>query len=474
MSLFQYDTTPANNATAADDINWSTGIAPSLVDDNAKQQMADIADWLLDVACSITTGGTASAMTASTNSTLTALRDGLILGFVVGTAANAGATLNVDGLGAKPLYVDGSAISSGHLPAGHHFIVTYDASVSSGVWVVHNAADILADGFVTNAKLANMAQYRVKGRVASGSGAPTDLTANNLATILGQITTSIDFNSQRLTSVADPASAQHAATRNYVDNKTFNTSNYADSSVTAVKIANDAVIRDKILDTAVSFAKMQNISQYAVIGRVSAGSGAPEALDGDDLATILGQASLAIELPVNVVTSTLNLSSSSGVGYQLSTTGAIRAQRPNSAADTDALFAGYKGTTLKAQIEANGDFQSATNSYGATSDRRLKRDIRDMRPALERLMALPLHEGRLRDEVKAQGKRAPFREFVIADEVEAAGFKGLVKTDAETTVQSVNYSGLYIKTIKALQEAVTEYREEIAALKSRVASLENV
>lgn len=42
----------------------------------------------------------------------------------------------------------------------------------------------LNDGAVTNAKLANMANYTIKGRYSSGSGAPEDLTATQLRTIL--------------------------------------------------------------------------------------------------------------------------------------------------------------------------------------------------------------------------------------------------------------------------------------------------
>lgn len=42
----------------------------------------------------------------------------------------------------------------------------------------------LNDGAVTNAKLANMANYTIKGRYSSGSGVPEDLTATQLRTIL--------------------------------------------------------------------------------------------------------------------------------------------------------------------------------------------------------------------------------------------------------------------------------------------------
>lgn len=45
MSLWQWSTTAANNATAATNINWQEGQAPSTVNDSARQMMADLATW---------------------------------------------------------------------------------------------------------------------------------------------------------------------------------------------------------------------------------------------------------------------------------------------------------------------------------------------------------------------------------------------------------------------------------------------
>lgn len=45
MSLSQWSTTAANNATAATNINWQEGQAPSTVNDSARQMMADVATW---------------------------------------------------------------------------------------------------------------------------------------------------------------------------------------------------------------------------------------------------------------------------------------------------------------------------------------------------------------------------------------------------------------------------------------------
>ena len=62
---------------------------------------------------------------------------------------------------------------------------------------------------------------------------------------------------------------------------------------------------------------------------------------------------------------------------------------------------------------------------------------------------------------------------VIAQELEASGMNGLVKeveadTDSEETVKAVKYSILYMKAVKALQEAMAR----IETLETKVAALE--
>jgi len=45
MPISQWSTTAGTNATAADNINWSEGQAPSTVNNSSRQEMADVADW---------------------------------------------------------------------------------------------------------------------------------------------------------------------------------------------------------------------------------------------------------------------------------------------------------------------------------------------------------------------------------------------------------------------------------------------
>lgn len=45
MALWQWSTTPANNASGVTSINWAEGQPPSTVNDSARQMMADVAGW---------------------------------------------------------------------------------------------------------------------------------------------------------------------------------------------------------------------------------------------------------------------------------------------------------------------------------------------------------------------------------------------------------------------------------------------
>lgn len=79
------------------------------------------------------TAGTASAATLTLVPAATALTHGMVFGAHITTGLNAGATLNVNGLGAKALYkyAGGAAIAveAGDCPALHHHLFQYDSDV---------------------------------------------------------------------------------------------------------------------------------------------------------------------------------------------------------------------------------------------------------------------------------------------------------------------------------------------------------
>tara|TARA_R100000781_G_scaffold71236_1_gene44656 strand:+ start:4360 stop:5028 length:669 start_codon:yes stop_codon:yes gene_type:complete len=144
----------------------------------------------------------------------------------------------------------------------------------------------------------------------------------------------------------------------------------------------------------------------------------------------------------------------------------------------------------RANIKANGDFQSATNSYGSTSDERLKQDIVDAKEQWDDIKNLKIRNFKLKRDVEDYGDKAEMQLGVIAQEVEkicpnlvkeseptkydieiCADFVEVDengKVTAKENVKSISYSILYLKAVKALQETMVR----IETLEAKVKTLE--
>lgn len=128
MTLFNWSKTAATNATADATINWAEGQAPSSVNDSARALMAAVKKYVDDNAGTITTGGSSTAYTVTTNQVFTtaALMSGARICFIPHTTSGAAPTLAVDGLTARAINSStGSAVATGALIAGTPYVVTY-------------------------------------------------------------------------------------------------------------------------------------------------------------------------------------------------------------------------------------------------------------------------------------------------------------------------------------------------------------
>jgi hypothetical protein len=136
----------------------------------------------------------------------------------------------------------------------------------------------------------------------------------------------------------------------------------------------------------------------------------------------------------------------------------------------------------EAYLTTGGEFYNRSGTYGTISDSRLKQDIVDSGSQWDDIKALQVKKYRLNTDVEAEGEDAPVMLGVIAQDLEAAGMNGLVKeslqasTDedgniipSDETYKTVKYSILYMKAVKALQEAM----DRIETLEAKVAALEN-
>jgi len=131
MAFWSWSKTAASNATADSTINWAEGMPPAQVNDSGRAMMARTAEWRDDVSGTITTGGTSTAYTVASNQVFDSLAHmaGAMIAFVPHTTSGATVTLNVDGLGAKPLRAQPSIdLPTGVLIQGTPYVATYNNS----------------------------------------------------------------------------------------------------------------------------------------------------------------------------------------------------------------------------------------------------------------------------------------------------------------------------------------------------------
>ncbi|MET4847195.1 phage tail protein [Bradyrhizobium sp. vgs-9] len=118
----------ATNASADTTVNWQEGQSPSSVNDSARAMMASVAKYRDDTAGALITGGTSTAYTLTSNQGFASksAMNGVEISFTVSATNGANPTLNVDGLGADPITLDGTVpVPTGTLIAGSIYTAMY-------------------------------------------------------------------------------------------------------------------------------------------------------------------------------------------------------------------------------------------------------------------------------------------------------------------------------------------------------------
>ena len=158
-------------------------------------------------------------------------------------------------------------------------------------------------------------------------------------------------------------------------------------------------------------------------------------------------------------------------------------------------------TATRFQVNSDGDCKNHDNAYGAISDERIKQDIRDANSQWDDIKGLRVRNFKRKDDVRQYGDKAWEQIGLIAQEAELVSPKLIRETtpsesdlisdpsfgeivddtDApngdgtfakkirvDQNVKAMQYSVLYMKAIKCLQEAQTR----IETLEAKVAVLE--
>ena len=123
-----WSSTAASNNSASPD-GWPESMAPSGINNSARENMAAIARWFKDGNGSLTSGGSNNAYTLSPNRTISAYAAGVDFLFTANHANTGAATLNVSSLGVKDIRDrNGSALVGAEISSGAMVYVSYDAS----------------------------------------------------------------------------------------------------------------------------------------------------------------------------------------------------------------------------------------------------------------------------------------------------------------------------------------------------------
>lgn len=237
--------TAANNATQDTTINWQEGQSPSSVNDSARAMMASTAKWRDDISGSIVTAGTSTAYTVTSNQTfdnLTRLA-GQMIAFTPHATNGATVTLNVDGLGAKPLRSSpGIDLPAGVLAQGTPYVAIYNATDSAfylrgffgspyyvplGSIVEFTGASVPNSSFVFPAgqALSRTTYAPLFSLIAVTYGAGDGSTTFNVPDLTGRVTAMKEAAPNRLSTTYFGANSSAMGAAGGVDNRTLGTAN---------------------------------------------------------------------------------------------------------------------------------------------------------------------------------------------------------------------------------------------------------
>lgn len=135
-AMWQWSKTAGLNSSADPSINWEEGMAPSSVNDSARAMMAAMAAYRDDISGLLSTAGSATAYTVTTNQGLsTTPNDGQLLSITVHATNGVNATLTADGGTTYPIQSSsGVAVPSASLIAGSPYSLKF--STANVAWML--------------------------------------------------------------------------------------------------------------------------------------------------------------------------------------------------------------------------------------------------------------------------------------------------------------------------------------------------
>lgn len=168
MSEIQsWSATASSNNSASPD-GWPESMAPSGINNSARENMAALARWYKDSNGSLASGGSSNAYTLTPNRTIAAYAAGVDFVFIANHANTGAATINVSSLGAKDIRDrDGTALASGDIEIGTVLHIVYDATngyfrasnLIAGLGAGASNLDSLSDVAISTATSGDLLRY---------------------------------------------------------------------------------------------------------------------------------------------------------------------------------------------------------------------------------------------------------------------------------------------------------------------------
>lgn len=141
-AVWQWSETASSNASSDPQINWREGQPPSSVNDSARAMMAALAAYRDDISGLLTSTGTASAYSVTSNQNLcaspaTVPQDGQQLAVTINVTNGVASTLTADACNSYPIQsAAGVAVGSATLIQGSPY--TFRFSVANSAWMLRD------------------------------------------------------------------------------------------------------------------------------------------------------------------------------------------------------------------------------------------------------------------------------------------------------------------------------------------------
>jgi hypothetical protein len=151
-----------------------------------------------------------------------------------------------------------------------------------------HGASTLTDNAVTNAKLADMVQNRIKGRVTASTGDPEDLTVAQLVTLLNA-GSALNADTLDGSHAAAFAAAVHTHGTTGITDNAITNAKLADAAVDTAELVDGAVSTAKLALNAVANTNLADMAMATIKGRAAgAGTGDPTDLSAAQVKALLG------------------------------------------------------------------------------------------------------------------------------------------------------------------------------------------